>query len=121
MLFAEPSDPHGDECYDPDVDPNELLAASVKHAYGCFSDCKDPIHRKTRWFMKRLYPDLSFDEQLRRVWIAQSRLCSRGSESYTICATRYLAPQIGLLQNARVVAFEGRHSAACDELRNTTG
>ena len=108
MLFAEPSDPHGDECYDPEADPNELLAASVKHAYGCFSDCKDPIHRKTRWFMKRLYPDLSFDEQLRRVWIAQSRLCSRGSESDTICATRYLAPQIGLLQNARVVAFGGK-------------
>ena len=108
MLFAEPWHPHDDEVYDADPkDPTELLLATVKHAYKCFSDCKDLIHRNTRWFVRQLYPDLSFDEQLRRVWMTESRLCSiaNGSGGDPICAKRYLAPQIDLLPNAKVVAF----------------
>ena len=111
MVFAEPSDPHGDEYYDPEARPNEWLEASVKHADTCFRHCKDRIHRKTRWFMQQVYPKLSFDEQLRRVWITQSRLCSNGRESDAVCAKRYLAPQIDLLSKvskARIVAFGGK-------------
>ncbi len=110
MLFAEPGRPHEDEgkVYGPKADPIELLLASVQHTYKCFRDCRDPFHKNARCFLQQLYPKLSFDAQLRHVWITQSRLCSDGSENDTVCAKRYLAPQIKLLRHARVVAFGGR-------------
>ena len=66
MLFAQPGAPHDEERYDPGAHSTDLLLASVEHAYKCFSTSKYSFHRNAIWFLKQLYPDLSFDEQLRR-------------------------------------------------------
>ena len=109
MLFAEPGRPLVEERYDAKADPIELLRAGVQHTYECFSAGKDQFHRNARWFLEQLYPDLSFDEQLRHVWMTEGRLCSiavetAGTKDRT-CAAHYLRRQIDLLPNAMVVAF----------------
>ena len=96
----------------PGDDPIKLLLAGVQHTYECFSSGQDQFHRNARWFLKQLYPSLSFDEQLRHVWMTEGRLCSitveTGSTKDRTCATRYLSQQIKLLPNAMVVAFDGK-------------
>ena len=121
MLFAEPGRPHDDEVYGPKADPIELLLASVQHTYKCFRDCRDPFHKNARCFLQQLYPKLSFDAQLRRVWITQSRRCSDGSKNDTVCAKRYLAPQIKLLRNAMVVAFGKKAQHRLQQLAKRNG
>lgn len=109
MVFSEPGHPHDEERYDPNLSPLDLISAALRHAYMSFSDGKDQFHRNVRWFLSQLYPDLTFDQQLRHVWLTEGRLCSIdneiGSTKDPTCASNYLAQQLAILPNATVVAF----------------
>ena len=112
MVFSEPGHPHSAEWYDPDAGPTETMKACVSHAYESFKSGTDLFHRNTRWFIDRLYPDLTFDQQLQRVWLTEGRLCSIDNEigktTDRTCASSYLAQQVAMLPNATVVAFGGK-------------
>lgn len=86
-----------------------MLGAGVEHTYKCFSTGTDLFHQNATWFLKQLYPALSFDEQLRHVWMTEGRLCSLTKEGSSTkdrtCAKHYLVRQIDLLPNATTVAF----------------
>lgn len=88
------------------------ITACVRHARGSFRHGTDLFHRNTHWFIDQLYADLSFDDQLRHVWLTAGRLCSIDYEIGRItdrtCAQTYLALQIALLSNATIVAFGGK-------------
>lgn len=121
MVFSEPGHPHHNEHYDPDVAPTALLEAGLRHVYDCFKNSTDLFHRNVRWFMSQLYPDLTFDQQLRKVWLTEGRLCSIdveiGSTRDRTCASTYLSRQISLLNNASVVAFGGKAKSYLGGLR----
>ena len=112
MVLSEPGHPHEGESYDVSLGPERLMAACAAHAYECFKHGRDFFHRNVRWFISQLYPDMAFDEQLRRVWITEGRLCSIDNEIGSVtdrtCAANYLVRQIELLPNAIVVAFGGK-------------
>ncbi|MBG6180495.1 hypothetical protein [Arthrobacter sp. CAN_A1] len=112
MVFAEPGHPHRGEVYDSEDSPDTLLENGMRHAYESFANGTDLFHRNVRWFMGQLYPDLTFDEQLRHVWLTDGRLCSIDNEigrvSGRICAERYLRAELEMLPNATVVAFGGK-------------
>ncbi len=112
MVFAEPGHAHGVEHYDPSLPPKEVALQTVDYTYSCFRYGKDLFHRNTRWFMDQLWPDLSFDRQLEKVWMTESRLCSITDEIGPFrdrhCAATYLAKQIALMPSASVVAFGGK-------------
>lgn len=109
MVFSEPGHPHADESHNTDLDPLGTLDSGLRHTYHCYKTRTDPFHRNVRWFMSQLYPDLSFDDQLRHVWLTEGRLCSIdveiGATKDRTCADHYLARQLELLPNATVVAF----------------
>ncbi len=111
MIFAEPGHAYGEE-YDPNITPVDLMLEGVKHTYSCFASGRDLFHRNARWFLSELFPGLSFDEQLKHVWMTEGRLCSVANEiggmKDRTCASRYLLQQINLLPNATVVAFGGK-------------
>ena len=108
MVFAEPGKPHAGERY-AGASRADLLRAGVEHTYKCFSAGTDKLHQNARWFLDQLHPDLSFDEQLRHVWMTEGRLCSIADEIGNMrdrtCAKHYLAQQIALFPNAKTVAF----------------
>ncbi|MCA0205155.1 MAG: hypothetical protein LCH92_12490 [Proteobacteria bacterium] len=112
MVFAEPGHPHADERYDAALGAEGLMAACTSHAYESFKNGTDLFHRNVRWFISQLYPDMTFDEQLQRVWLTEGRLCSIdveiGKTTDRTCAANYLVEQIRLLPNAAVVAFGGK-------------
>lgn len=109
MVFSEPGHPHGNENYDASLGAEHVMAACTSHAYDSFKHGTDLFHRNVRRFISQLYPDMTFDEQLKRVWLTEGRLCSIdveiGSTTDRTCATNYLAEQIRILPNASVVAF----------------
>jgi hypothetical protein len=112
MVFAEPGHPHYDEGHDPTVDAMGLLTSGMRHVYKCYKSRTDTFHANVRWFMAQLYPDLTFDQQLRRIWLTEGRLCSIdneiGATKDRTCASHYLVRQLGLLPQATVVAFGGK-------------
>ena len=112
MVFAEPGHPHGGEGYDAHSGPESLLRSGMQYTYNCHQSGTDPFHKNVRWFMSEVFPSLTFDQQLRRVWLTEGRLCSIekeiGSTIDATCASNYLARQIKVLSNATVVAFGGK-------------
>lgn len=112
MVFAEPGHPHPGEVYNAKASADAMLVAATQHAYSSFKGGQDQFHRNVRWFIEQLYPELSFDEQLRRVWMTEGRLCSIDNEiggtTDKTCAKNYLRRQIGLFPNAVVVGFGGK-------------
>lgn len=119
MVFAEPGHPHADEEYGPNLGADALMQRCTSHAYDSFKNGTDLFHRNVRWFIDQLYPNLTFDEQLRHVWLTEGRLCSIdneiGNTRDRTCASHFLAKQVALMPNATVVAFGGkaRHYLKC--------
>ncbi|MFW5659824.1 MAG: hypothetical protein ACOC05_00380 [Oceanicaulis sp.] len=112
LVFAEPGSPHPGETYAGCTTPEEFINAVISHAYSAFAHGQDQMHRNTRELINMAFPGMTFDEQLRRVWLTESRLCSLddelGSCSNRTCAETHLAAQLRLLPNARVVALGGK-------------
>ena len=109
MVFSEPGHPHGGEGYDAHSGPESLLRSGMQYTYNCHQSSTDQFHKNVRWFMSEVFPSLTFDQQLRRVWLTEGRLCSIekeiGSTTDATCASNYLVRQIKVLSNATVVAF----------------
>lgn len=109
MVFAEPGHPHDGEGYDAHSGPESLLRSGMRYTYNCYQSGTDQIHKNVRWFMSEIYPGLTFDQQLRRVWLTEGRLCSidkkTGSTTDRTCASNHLVHQIKALPKATVVAF----------------
>ena len=81
MVLAEPGPPKGTnprpEIYEHSgADPVATLEQVVRFVYGCYEEAASPPHSHARWFLEQRYGGMPFDEQLRRVWITEARLCS---------------------------------------------
>lgn len=120
MVFAEPGHPYDGHGFDEKLGPEGLLRGGVEQTYDCFKNMTDQFHANARWFMSQLYPGLTFDEQLRHVWLTEGRLCSIDNEIGNVkdrtCASHYLRRQLAALPNATVVAFGGKAQRYLDGL-----
>ena len=112
MVLAEPGRPQDCERYEDGLDPVEVVKRSVQFVYDCYRRKRDHIHCYTRQFLDRLYPELSFEQQLKHVWITETRLCSLETPGeqvprryYEFCEDKYLARQLELLSHATIIAF----------------
>lgn len=82
------------------------------YAWGCFADGKDLFHRNIRTLLNLCWPQLTFEEQMRKTWITDSVLCSAPKECGPVhrdmeqaCAFRFLVPQLRQFPSALVVAL----------------
>jgi hypothetical protein len=105
FVFAEPGDPLSDESH-PSIDD------AISCARDFFENGIDLMHKNVRFVMDLLWPDMSFDEQMKKCLFTDSVLCSapveRGAVSWTVeqaCVKRYFLPLLELLPNAKVIAF----------------
>lgn len=125
LVCAEPGDPQDDESHAPDGSAFEHLRSAYVYAYDCFKNGKDLFHKNIRRILDSCFPGLSFDYQLRRVWITESVLCSASQEGGPVpvrvgreCRARYLDGQLALFPRATVVALGKK---AADRLAGTPG
>lgn len=105
LVVAEPGDPQAGETH------TGLLSA-YEYATRFFGTAQDPYGKNVRKILAMCWPDLSFAEQMRKVWITESVLCSAKAECASVpaaveleCASRYLRDQLELFSDALVVAF----------------
>ena len=105
LVCAEPGDPH-------DGETHTGMESAYEYAYHAFETRMDAFHKNIRLIMNMCWPDLSFDERLRKVWITNSILCSVNSRYEEIpqyvekkCAEKFLLPQLKLFPNALIVAM----------------
>lgn len=108
IVVAEPGDPHR-------LEKHTGLESAYKYAWQCFENSKDLYHRNFRYFVNLCFPNVTFYEQMKKVWLTESVLCSAPLETGPLrskgaeyCIERYLLPQLRLFPNAKVVAFGGK-------------
>lgn len=104
LVFAEPGDPKPGD--------HETPEAALAHAYQSFKSGSGVFHQKARLFFNLCWPGQPFDEQLKRVWVTESVLCSAEWSTGPVpkeieheCGHRYLKQQLALLPNAVVVGL----------------
>lgn len=108
LVFAEPGDPHGRESYR----PSDAVEETSSYTASCFKDGTDYFHRNMRMILDWCWPNLTFDEQMRKTWVTESVLCSAVVETgpvpakvWRACRDAYLDKQLDLFDNAVVVAL----------------
>jgi hypothetical protein len=108
LVVAEPGDPQGREAH-------TGMSSAYEYATLFFRTAQDLYSKNVRRILDMSWPDLSFDEQMRKVWITESVLCSAKSECAAIpsavereCGSRYLWNQLKLFPEALVVALGGK-------------
>lgn len=115
IIVAEPGDPLEGQRHDYKGDPVLDIDTVCEEAYRVLDN---PVgrgrqfHRNVRHLLDLIYPRMPLPDQLRRVWITESVLCSAPVESGNIpreiedaCVDRYLAPQLALLPERPHVPF----------------
>jgi hypothetical protein len=112
FIVAEPGDPHSSEAYEADASPYEKLSCVFQYVYQCFETGHDQFHRNVRDILGSCWPNLVFHDQMRRVWITESSLCSAAREGGHVpisvhrqCREQYLKRQLALLSDRIVVAL----------------
>ena len=105
LVFAEPGDPHVGEHH-------SGLDSAYSHATMAFRTGKDLFHRNVRKIIDSCWPNIPFEQQMRKVWLTESVLCSARTEGghvsksvSTACGRRYLLAQLALFPQAVVVAL----------------
>jgi len=107
LVVAEPGDPQPGD--------HETMDEALQRTVWAFREGPGLFHRNARKLLGYCWPDLGFDQQLRRVWITESVLCSAEvttgpvpREVERACGEDYLLPQLMLFPRAIVVALGGK-------------
>jgi hypothetical protein len=112
MVFAEPGNPYPGQSHGSGNNPDETMLSCLQETHDCIADGRDLFHRNVRAFLDLVFPRMPFEEQLRRTWLTEGRLCSfaqeTGGRKDQTCARHYLARQIAVLPDAVTVAFGGK-------------
>jgi hypothetical protein len=105
LVFAEPGDPQPGE-------QHTGLASAYAYANSAFEREINLFHRNTRFILDQCWPGVSYADQLKRVWLTESVLCSArveggrvSSGSARACVSRYLRPQLELLSSPIIGAL----------------
>jgi hypothetical protein len=114
LIYAEPGNPLPGERH-------TGLESAYLYSTRAFETGATQFHVNVKAIINSCWPNLSFEEQMRKVWMTESVLCSAPIEGGRIsapvcreCGSRYLLQQLALLPNALVVALG---SKARDRLR----
>lgn len=108
LVVAEPGDPMPGESH-------TGLDSAYEYAMDAFRRGRTLFHQNVRYILDRCWPGMSFDDQLKRVWMTESILCSAsfeggrvGSAIARACGSRFLRPQLTLMPHAVVAALGGK-------------
>ena len=117
FVFAEPGHPMMNEhgSYPESLDPEGYMELTTDFAFKCFDREVDVMHSNVKYILNQVWPSLLFAEQLKKVWMTETRLCSIDKEignipirNRDICSRKYLKKQLNIFPEATVVGFGGK-------------
>jgi hypothetical protein len=108
LVVAEPGDPHPGEAH-------TGLSSAYEYAGKVLRAGQDQFHTNLKKIFDLCWPNEPIEQQLRRVWLTESVLCSAETEGANVpmrsckaCVQRYLLPQLKIFPKALVVACGGK-------------
>lgn len=111
LVFAEPGDPMPGE-------KHTGIQSAYDYATSAFGTGRTQFHQNVRYILDSCWPAMSFIDQMERVWLTESVLCSAIKETGAVrastvreCGRRYLNEQLALMPHALVVALGGKAKA----------
>ena len=115
LIVAEPGDPYGSDPIPLMLGLDGMLNQTCKDTFEHYGDGVDLFHRNMRFLLDLIFPNIRFEEQLKKAWITEAYLCSAPQEGGNIpakawrgCAERYLARQLSLFKELPVIALGGK-------------
>ena len=123
FIIAEPSTPQ--ETYSTNISNIDHMKEAVDDAYMRYSSMTSLGHKNLNRIMERIWPEIEFNDHLKKVWITESRLCSVSSplastsvSDRMLCAEKYLLKQLELfdLDKVKIVCFGGKSHETMDRL-----
>ena len=115
LIVAEPGDPYDSDPISPTLTLDGMLNQTCEDTFEHYRDGVDPFHRNMRFLLDLIFPNIRFEEQLKKAWITESYLCSALQEGGNVpakawrgCAERYLTQQLSLFQGLPVIALGGK-------------
>lgn len=104
LVFAEPGDPNL-------LEHHKDLQSAYEYATCCLFLGRGQFHLNVRKILDLCWRKLPLEEQLRKVWLTDSVLCSAKRAGASVpkevsdaCGNRYLLDQLSLFPNALIVA-----------------
>ncbi len=126
LLVAEPGNPHKDSQFQSGVTARSFITKTITDTYACFRDQTDTFHGNMRRILDLAFPDYILEDQLRRVWITNTYLCSAPREteyvpakSWKACGSTYLKAQLELLSGRPVIALGDKAYTRAKSLANS--
>ena len=105
LVYAEPGDPLPGE-------KHTGLESAYAFSVSTFESGATQFHQNVKYIIEACWPGMPYSDQMKRVWMTESVLCSAPKESGGVrasvcheCGTRYLLPQLRLMPRALVVAL----------------
>ena len=115
LVFSEPGDPQPGD--------HTTMEEALRHAHGAFGCGNGLFHKNARKLFQLCWPDLPFEQQLKRVWLTESVLCSALVPAGPVpkpiereCGERFLRRQLALMPDAMVVALGGKAQERLERL-----
>ena len=112
ILVAEPGDPHEGCPPFPSKGAADIAEAAMDHTHECLDSSRDSFHRNLRHILDLLLPGTAFSDQLAKVWITDTYLCSALKEAGPVgaareraCADRYLRRMLERLPGRPLLAL----------------
>ena len=108
ILLSEPGNPHPTES----CKGQNKLRQTSEYTFKAIEQGTDRFHKRLKYLLDLLFPDLPLKDQLRKAWVTQTYLCSAPTESGQVrraaeyeCTKRYLSRQLNLLPGRPVLAL----------------
>lgn len=115
LITAEPGDPYSSQRYEATATPKQMVASLCKDTFGYLVNPPDQFFRNLKKIINLCWPDMKFEEQMRKTWITDSCLCSAQKEGKAVpieickvCGDSYLKKQLNVLKNAKLIALGGK-------------
>ncbi|MFH1811881.1 MAG: hypothetical protein ABIJ09_24295 [Pseudomonadota bacterium] len=118
LVVAEPGNPYPGDSHDTSGGPTAMVERMSRIVLELYQRGHDLYHRNMSFILDGCFPGESLVEQLRKVWITESYLCSAPVEGGAVparacreCRRRFLERQIALLPGAVVATLGGKAAA----------
>ena len=115
ILVAEPGHALDNEKFPQRTSPGNFLEQTCDFTYGCYKERHREFHANMRLLLDLIFPETSFAQQMKKVWITETLLCSISNPIGHVpvraergCAERYLLPQLRLLNDRPIIALGGK-------------
>lgn len=118
LVCAQPGDPYPNPNY-PAIytgkTKEEMLRATCQLDYHNLCNGTEPFERNIRYILDLCYPEMSFDDQMRRTWFTNSVKCSAPEECGDVpirvcreCREWYLDKELALFPSVLLVVAVGQ-------------